>query len=208
MQKDYVFENEGLALTPGSREEAEYHITKVLNLFGYSPEGNEHLQDTPKRYIKMLEEMLIPQETWKLTTFPSVTAGQPISTDSGIILQHDIPFNSMCAHHMCPFSGTATIGYIPDDRIVGLSKLARLVQQFSVGLRTQEGIGTDIADFMMKELAPKGVAVYLNAGHTCMTMRGIKAHGTTTTTETLRGVFFTTATARSEFLSLLMLNRR
>ena len=119
-----------------------------------------------------------------------------------MIVERNITFYSMCEHHLLPFFGTATVAYIPDDKIIGLSKLARMVDHFSRRLQNQERVTTQIADFLQKELSPKGVGVVLNARHLCMEMRGIKKPNAVTTTSCLYGLFQTNPATRSEFLNL------
>ena len=118
-----------------------------------------------------------------------------------IVILKDIPFYSLCEHHMMPFSGTAMIAYLPEDRIVGLSKLARLVDGFARRLQVQERMTGQIADTLMKKLKARGVAVLLEASHTCMTMRGVKKPGSMMVTSALRGHFITDHAARDEVLA-------
>jgi len=120
-----------------------------------------------------------------------------------MILQTNIPFYSLCEHHIAPFFGVAHVAYIPNGKIVGLSKLARTVDFYSRRLQNQERITQQIADRIQKELSPVGVAVVLKAQHLCMAMRGVKKHDTWTTTSKMNGVFRTDLNCRQEFLNLI-----
>lgn len=173
---------------------AEWHFQKVLEHLGEDV-NREGLQDTPKRYIKFMREFLEPKE-FNFTTFAAE------GTDE-MILQTNIPFYSICEHHTAPFFGTADVAYIPNDKIVGLSKLARTVDLYANRFQNQERITTQIAERIQKELNPKGVAVHLKAQHLCMCMRGVKKHDTWTSTSKLLGVFKEDDKARSEFLRLI-----
>ena len=127
----------------------------------------------------------------------------PKSNDEMVVVR-DIPFSSMCEHHLLPFVGKAHIAYIPsDNKIIGLSKLARIVDSFAKKPQVQERLTHDIADFLNESMSPKGVAVFIEAEHSCMTMRGAKAAGSKTQTSALRGIMRTDARTRAEVLSLL-----
>ena len=147
--------------------------------------NREGLRETPERIARMYEEicggMTEDAGTHLQKTF-SVS-------DSGIVMEKDIVFYSMCEHHMLPFYGKAHIAYIPDGKVVGLSKLARTVEVYAKRLQIQEKMTVQIADALMKYLAPKGVMVLLEAEHMCMTMRGIKKPGSKTVSVAVRGVF-------------------
>ena len=175
--------------------DAENHFRGLLHAMGLNP-AEEHLLDTPRRYIGMLSELFF-EEPWKFTTFENPDG------DSGIVVVRDIPFTSLCAHHFALFTGTATVAYIPNQRLVGLSKLARAVQMFAKGPNVQEFIGRNTVNFLEAHLEPIGVAVILKATHTCMTERGVKAHGSETITSTLRGCFLKEPSSRAELMSLL-----
>ena len=118
-----------------------------------------------------------------------------------MIIQKNIPFHSLCEHHIAPFFGEGHIAYIPNKKIVGLSKLARTLETYSRRLQNQERITTQVAEFLYNELDPKGVAVSLTAKHMCMEMRGVKKHNTYTTTTKLIGAFKIDQSARQEFLN-------
>lgn len=178
---------------------AEESFKRMLQAFGFDVEGDEHLRDTPRRVIGMYRELFFEDEPWKFTTFENT------DRDNGVILVKDIPFTSLCAHHFALFTGVAHVAYVPGTRLVGLSKLARTVSSFAKGPNVQEMIGSRSADFLMEQLKPFGVAVILKAQHTCMTERGVKAHGSSTVTSALRGCFLDDASTRAELMSLIAL---
>lgn len=174
-------------------KDVQKNIRAIIESLDDNPD-REGLADTPRRYEAFLEEFLSPDE-FKPTVFTN-------EGYSEMIVERNITFYSMCEHHLLPFFGTATVAYIPDDKIIGLSKLARTVDHFSRRLQNQERVTTQIADFLQKELSPKGVGVVLNARHLCMEMRGIKKPNAVTTTSCLYGLFQTNPATRSEFLNL------
>ena len=173
---------------------AEWHFQEILKQLGEDVE-REGLQETPKRYIKFLKEFLEPKD-FNFTSFDGE------GTDE-MIIQTNIPFYSLCEHHTAPFFGVANVAYIPSEKIVGLSKLARTVDLYANRFQNQERITTQIAERIEKELKPKGVAVSLKAQHLCMCMRGVKKHDTWTITSKLLGVFKNDLNARNEFLSYI-----
>jgi GTP cyclohydrolase I len=175
---------------------AEWHFQQILKELGEDV-SREGLIETPKRYVKFMREFLEPKE-FNFTTFDAE------GTDE-MILQTNIPFYSLCEHHTAPFFGVAHVAYIPDKKIVGLSKLARTVDLYANRFQNQERITTQIAERLMKELEPKGVAVSLKAQHLCMCMRGVKKHDTWTITNKLLGVFHD-GNVRQEFLNLIKNN--
>ncbi len=153
------------------------------------------LADTPRRVAAAYAELLTPRP-FNPTTFPN---------DEGydeLVLARAIPFSSLCEHHMLPFIGVAHVGYIPDDRILGLSKLARVVELFARRLQVQERMTVQIADWLRDQLAPKGVGVVIEAEHLCMSMRGVRLPGSRTTTSTLRGLLRDDPRTRQEFFAL------
>jgi GTP cyclohydrolase I len=172
----------------------EWHFQQILINLGEDP-TREGLVDTPKRYIKFMKEFLCPK-SFNFTCFDAE------GTDE-MILQTNIPFYSLCEHHTAPFFGVAHIAYIPDKKIVGLSKLARTVDLYANQFQNQERITTQIAEKIQKELNPKGVAVSLKAQHLCMCMRGVKKHDTWTVTSKMLGAFKEDDKARNEFLNLI-----
>ena len=173
----------------------ENNIKELLEFLGENS-NREGLKDTPKRYIKFWKEFLSPPQ-FKMTTFSAEGYDQ-------MIVQTNIPFYSVCEHHLAPFFGEGHIAYLPDKKIVGLSKLARTLETFSRRLQNQERITNDIVDFLVKELEPKGVGCILKAKHMCMEMRGVKKHNTYTTTSALRGLFLE-QDVKQEFLKLIKL---
>ena len=172
-------------------ETVEDNVTRLLQYFGEDV-NREGLQDTPKRFVKFFKEFLNPPK-WECTSFEGEGYDE-------MIIQTNIPFHSLCEHHIAPFFGTGTIAYIPNKRIVGLSKLARTLETFARRLQNQERITTQVAEFLWKELEPKGVAVQLTAKHMCMEMRGVKKHDTHTTTSKMLGVFKDDINTKNEFL--------
>ena len=173
---------------------AEWHFQQILKHFGEDPE-REGLQETPKRYIKFLTEFLKPKE-FNFTTFDSEGLDE-------MIIQTNIPFYSLCEHHTAPFFGVANVAYIPKDKIVGLSKLARTVDLYDNRLQNQERVTFQVANRLQEELNPLGVAVSLKAQHLCMSMRGVRKHDTWTITTKLLGVFQDNEGAKKEFLSFI-----
>jgi GTP cyclohydrolase I len=199
IDKSEEYQNEWLVfpweLKENDEEETvEDNVTRLLQYFGEDV-NREGLQDTPKRYVKFFREFLSPPE-WNCTTFEGEGYDE-------MIVQTDIPFHSLCEHHIAPFFGYGYIAYIPNKRIVGLSKLARTLETFSRRLQNQERITTQVAEFLQEKLDPKGVAVVLKAKHMCMEMRGVKKHDTYTTTSKLIGYFKEDQDARNEFLNLI-----
>ena len=155
----------------------------------------EGLRETPRRMAAAYAELLTP-EPFSLTTFPN---------DEGydeLVVVRDIPFESLCMHHVLPFHGVAHVAYLPAERIVGLSKLARVVELFARDLQLQERLTTQIAGCLQARLQPKGVGVVIEAEHLCMSLRGVQKHGAKTVTSTLYGLVRDDPRTRGEFLSL------
>ena len=173
---------------------AEDAVRSLLIALGQDP-GADHLRDTPRRVAEAYAEMLSPH-AFQLTTFANDERYDQL------VLARDIPFRSLCEHHMLPFHGVAHVGYLPAERIAGLSKLARVVEQFASGLQVQERLTKQVADCLNMRLEPKGVGVVIEAEHLCMTLRGARAHGSRTLTSALHGHLYTDAAARQEFFSL------
>ena len=170
-------------------------VRALLSALGHDATA-EHLRDTPRRVAAAYAELLSPQ-SFSLTTFPN---------DEGydeLVLTRGIPFVSVCEHHLLPFSGVAHVGYLPGARIVGLSKLARVVELFARGLQVQERMTQQVADYLAQRLQPKGVGVVVEGEHSCMSLRGVKATGTTTTTSALHGVIRDDPRSRGEFFALI-----
>ncbi|WP_459546825.1 GTP cyclohydrolase I FolE [Nocardia sp. X0981] len=157
--------------------------------------AGDHLQATPRRMARAYAELFTPR-AFDLTTFPNEEGYDEL------VLARRIPLRSVCEHHLLPFVGVAHVGYLPGDRILGLSKLARIVEHFSRRPQVQERLTKQIADWLTEQLDPRGVGVVIEAEHTCMTLRGVQAVGTTTVTSTLLGTLREDARSRQEFFSL------
>jgi GTP cyclohydrolase I len=173
---------------------AELAVADMLEALGVDLSA-EDLADTPRRVARMYEELLTPQP-FNPTTF---------ANDAGydeMVVARDIPFTSLCAHHMLPFSGIAHVGYLPGERIIGLSKLARVVSYFARNLQVQERLTKQVADWLNGELQPRGVGVVMRAEHQCMTIRGIQAVGSTTVTSAMHGLLRENIATREEFFAL------
>lgn len=156
---------------------------------------DEGLRETPRRVAAAYAELLTP-EPFNLTTFPNEEGYDEL------VLVRDIPFQSLCMHHLLPFHGVAHVAYLPDARILGLSKLARVVEHFSHDLQLQERLTTQIAGWLQEQLRPKGVGVVLEAEHLCMSLRGVQAAGALTITSALHGLVRDDPRTREEFLTL------
>ena len=159
------------------------------------PLDTPHMAETPRRLAAAYAELLTATP-FEFTTFPN-TEGY-----DELVLVQDIPVSSVCEHHMLPFTGVAHIGYLPDERILGLSKFARLVQLLASRAQTQERLTKQVADHLETHLAPRGVGVVIEAEHTCMSLRGVRAPGARTVTSALLGTLRTDPSSRAEFLSL------
>jgi GTP cyclohydrolase IA len=167
-------------------------VREILLALGEDPQ-RDGLKETPARVARMYEEIVGAESDpgrHLRTTFE-----EPYNE---IVILKDIPFFSLCEHHMMPFQGKAHIAYLPNGKIVGLSKLARLVEGFAQRLQVQERLTCQIADTLMAKLAARGVAVLLEASHTCMTMRGVRKPGAVMVTSAIRGHFVTDHAARDE----------
>lgn len=176
------------------RDAATRAVTDLLDALGLD-RREAGLADTPRRVADMFAELLTP-EPFRPTTFPN---------DAGydeLVLVSDIRFTSLCEHHLLPFRGVAHVGYLPDDRIVGLSKLARLVHAVARRPQVQERMTAQIADWLRDHLNPRGVGVVIEAEHLCMSIRGVRAEGARTVTSTLYGLLRDRPAARQEFLQL------
>jgi GTP cyclohydrolase IA len=174
---------------------AERAAEDLLRAIGADVDAPD-LVGTPRRVAASLAELLTPVE-FSPTTF--VNKGDY----DELVLVRDIPFQSLCMHHLLPFIGHAHIAYLPGDRIIGLSKLARVVELFARDLQLQERMTVQIADWLDRELSPRGVGVLLSAEHTCMTIRGVRKPGAKTVTSALRGALRDDPRTRQELLSLV-----
>jgi GTP cyclohydrolase I len=174
---------------------AERAAADLIAALGADPDS-DHLRDTPRRVAKAYAELLTPA-AFNATTFPNEARYDEL------VLVRDIPFRSLCAHHMLPFFGTVHVAYLPGDEIVGLSKLGRVVDLFARDLQIQERLTAQVADWLEEHLAPRGVGVIAEAEHLCMSLRGVQKPGALTVTSALRGVVKDDARTRQEFLSLV-----
>ena len=180
----------------GPRIEAAVH--EILEAVGEDPD-REGLRDTPARVARMYEELF--SGLWR-------DAGEDLKKAfvqkyDEIVLIKDIPFESMCEHHLLPFLGHAHVAYLPNGRVVGLSKLARVVETLSRRPQVQERLTEQVADLLMTQLDAKGVAVVLEATHTCMTIRGVRKPGAVCVTSAMKGLFRTNLSTRAEVMSLI-----
>ena len=179
---------------PVDRARARSAARELLRALGADVDS-EGLLETPRRVADAYAELLTPRP-FRATTFPN---------DDGydeLIIARSIPFHSLCMHHLLPFHGFAHVGYLPGERILGLSKLGRVVEYFSRDLQIQERLTTQVADWLEDELRPKGVAVVLEAEHMCMSLRGVQKLGAKTVTSAMRGILREDPRTRDEFLSL------
>ena len=183
-----------------SREAAEAAVRTLIAWAGDDPR-REGMLDTPKRVTSAYAELFAgydedPAEILSRTF-------REVGGYDDVVLVKDIPFHSHCEHHMVPFFGKAHIAYLPHDGVVGLSKLARLVNAFARRLQTQENLTAQIIDAINENLNPRGAAVMLEAEHMCMTMRGVHAHGASTTTQRFTGVFAEDRAEQDRFFAMV-----
>ncbi|MGH3411899.1 MAG: GTP cyclohydrolase I FolE [Marmoricola sp.] len=179
------------AVEPDRATRAAGEMLRALGL----PVDSPDLQDTPRRLVDAYTELLTVPE-FDLTTFENAAGYDEL------VLVRDIGFRSLCEHHLLPFTGVAHVGYLPADRILGLSKFARVVDFFARRAQTQERLTIQVADHLQNRLTPRGVGVVIEAEHSCMTLRGARAEGARTVTSTLRGRLREDPSTRAEFLSL------
>jgi GTP cyclohydrolase I len=180
----------------------ERAVREILAAVGEDPD-RDGLLDTPGRVARMYAELfaglhLDPARHLQKTFLEQYDE---------LVLVRDISFNSMCEHHLLPFIGVAHVGYLPRGKVVGLSKLARVVEEVSRKPQVQERMTHQVADLLQRELDPKGVVVVLEASHSCMTIRGIRKPGSLTITSAVRGLFKTNTSSRAEVMSLMYSNR-
>lgn len=179
-------------------EELKSAVRTILKAVGEDPD-RPGLQETPRRVAKMYLEMF---EGLRLD--PSRHLDVLFAEEyQELVLVKDIPFTSMCEHHLLPFTGVAHVGYIPQGHVTGLSKLARVVEEVARRPQVQERMTYTIAEMIEKKLNTTGVGVVVQAEHSCMSIRGIKKHGSSTVTSALRGTLKTSLASRSEFMSLI-----
>jgi len=179
-------------------ERIRHAVTEILSAIGEDV-GSEGLRDTPARVARMYAELCGGLYEDPKKHIESVFTEQY----DEIVLLRDIPFYSLCEHHILPFIGDAHVAYMPTGKVLGVSKLARIVDCFAHRLQTQERLTGQIADYLMQNLKPLGVAVVLHASHSCMTIRGIRKPGSVMVTSALRGLFKKDARSRNEVLSLM-----
>jgi len=176
----------------------ENAVREILIAIGEDPE-REGLRETPARVARMYQELFNG-----LCEDPTAHTKKFFSENySNIVLIRDISFNSVCEHHLMPFMGRIHVGYIPDGRVIGLSKLARVIEVFSHRPQVQERLTEEIAELLYRELRAKAVAVVVEAEHTCMTIRGVKKPGSLCVTSALRGGFLKNPSSRSEIFALI-----
>jgi GTP cyclohydrolase I len=195
----------GAPLARPTREEAEAAVGVLLRWAGDDP-SREGLRDTPKRVVRAFEEFFAGYREDPAEVLAKVF--EEVHGYDDLVLVRDIPFSSHCEHHMVPFFGVAHIAYYPSDvGVVGLSKLARLVDVFAKRLQTQEALTAQVIDAIDRALRPRGCVVMLEAEHMCMSMRGVRKHGTATITTQFTGVFRDDPTEQVRFLSMLRQGR-
>jgi len=192
-KKDYVN-----SLVSSNREQIEAHIKEILKLIGEDVE-REGLLETPARVTRMYEEIFAGYDV-----DPREVLGTVFDENhEELVIVKDIVYYSQCEHHMAPFFGKVHIGYLPSGKIVGLSKLARLVEAITRRLQVQERITSQIANVLEEELAPQGVIVVVEGEHLCMCARGVKKPGSKTITTATRGLYKQDAALRAEFMQLI-----
>ncbi len=190
-------------LNPIDQPRIENAVKEILAAIGEDV-NREGLKDTPARVARMYEELLSG-----MRENPEIHLKSVFTEDyDEIVLLRDIPFSSLCEHHMLPFIGQAHVAYLPTGKVLGVSKLARIVDCFAKRLQCQERLTGQIADLFMDQLKPMGVAVVIEASHSCMTIRGIKKPGSSMVTSALRGIFRKDSRSRNEIISLLHQDRR
>jgi GTP cyclohydrolase IA len=179
----------------------ERAVREILAAIGEDPD-RASLEETPARVARMYAELFSGLHSDPARHLKKFFVEQY----DELVLVRDIPFNSMCEHHLLPFMGTAHVGYLPNGRVIGLSKMARVVDEISRRPQVQERMTHQIADLMNGELDAKGVVVVLEAVHTCMTIRGVRKPGSLTVTSAVRGLFKSNQSSRAEAMALI--NRR
>jgi GTP cyclohydrolase I len=183
-----------------SREEAEAAVRTLIRWAGDNPD-REGLLDTPARVVRSYEELFRGYREDPREVLDRVF--EEVAGYEGIVLVRDIPFHSHCEHHIVPIIGKAHIGYYPSVGVVGLSKLARLVEVFARRLQTQEAMTAQITQALETALAPRGIAVMIEAEHMCMSMRGIQKQGVSTLTTSFTGVFQDEPAEQARFIAMV-----
>lgn len=174
---------------------AEHAGRLFLRALGIDPEASPDLARTPRRFAEAYAELLA-SEPFDFTTFANSEGYDEL------VMIRDIPVRSLCEHHLLPFTGVAHVAYLPADRVVGLSKIPRMVEHCARRPQTQERLTVQVADALAARLQPRGIGVVIEATHTCMTLRGARATGSATATSTLRGTLREDARSRAEFFAL------
>jgi GTP cyclohydrolase I len=187
---------------PVDAERIERAVREILLAVGEDPD-REGLKATPRRVANMYAELLEGMQHEPSEHLRSIFHEKY----DEVVLLRDIPFFSICEHHMMPFIGTANVAYLPDGKVLGVSKIARIVDCFAKRLQVQERLTAQVADFLMDNLKPKGVAVVIEASHSCMTIRGIRKPNSEMVTSALRGLFKSDPRSRAEVLGLMHKNR-
>ena len=187
---------------PVDVERIERAVGEILLAIGEDP-NREGLKATPRRVANMYAELLEGMQHEPAEHLRSIFHEKY----DEVVLLRDIPFFSVCEHHMMPFIGTANVAYLPDGKVLGVSKIARIVDCFAKRLQLQERLTAQVADFLMDNLKPKGVAVVIEASHSCMTIRGIRKPNSEMVTSALRGLFKTDPRSRAEVIGLMHKNR-
>ncbi len=193
----------GLIEHPVDQPRIEHAVREILSAIGENPD-REGLRETPARVARMYVELF-----GGLHQDPRRHLSKSFSeTCDEVVLVRNISFNSMCEHHLLPFMGSAHVAYLPGDRVVGLSKLARVVDEVARRPQVQERMTEEIANLLVEELHAKGVAVVIEAVHTCMTIRGVRKPGSLCVTSAMKGCFRTKASTRAELMTLIYGDRR
>ena len=187
---------------PVDVERIEKAVGEILLAVGEDP-NREGLKATPRRVANMYVELLEGMQHEPSEHLQSIFHEKY----DEVVLLRDIPFFSICEHHMMPFIGTANVAYLPDGKVLGVSKIARIVDCFAKRLQLQERLTAQVADFLMDNLKPKGVAVVIEASHSCMTIRGIRKPNSEMVTSALRGLFKSDPRSRAEVIGLMHKNR-
>ncbi len=207
MNQEVPSENSGEMLHPKDKsvpvfpvdvQRIEHAVREILLAVGEDPD-REGLRETPARVARMYAELFQGLRADPRRHLKKVF----VEKYDEVVLVKDISFESICEHHLLPFMGKAHIAYLPDGKVVGLSKLARVVEDISRRPQVQERMTEDIADLLMEELNAKGVTVIIEAIHTCMTVRGIRKPGSLCVTSAVRGIFRTNASTRAEVMTLI-----
>lgn len=182
------------------REKLKFKFTEILDILGFDHANDPNLVGTPNRLAKMYTYEILEGNFSKapdITTFPNT------KNYDQIVALSDIEVKSLCSHHFCPFIGTCSIGYQPGERVVGLSKLSRIVTHFARRPQIQEELTEQIAEFLVETLKPKGVIVVMHCEHHCMKIRGVEEHDSEMHTSAVRGTFLTNPSTKQEFFELI-----